>query len=62
MPLEREAEPDAEVSEHVEVTLGAKQAGDEHPRRCHDQHVQRNADIGSQRTDGGDEVLSTRRG
>jgi hypothetical protein len=28
---QRHTEPNTQVSEHVEVTLGAKRAGDEHP-------------------------------
>jgi len=43
---QHEPEPDADVAEHVEMTLRAEHRGNDHPRRRDDQDVEGDGDVG----------------
>ena len=55
MPEQRQAEPDADVPEHVEVALPAEEQREQHADRPDDQHVEGNGDVGDDGADGGDD-------
>ena len=52
---EQEAKANAEVPEHVQMSLPSKEEGGQHPNGRDDEHVRGDEDVGEERTDAGND-------